>query len=288
MFGYVKPYIPELKVRQHELYKAVYCTLCSRQKKLTGFFTAFSLSYDFVFLALVRSEILREKFTLTDGRCDYNPLKKKKKIAPTRSIDYTAAVASVLTYYKIKDDINDTKGIGKLKYLPLLPIFSLARKRALKLGVPDKEVEVLLLKLSEIEKSKISSPDSASEIFGELLSLIAVYGVEDDLAVFALEGIFKNLGKWIYIMDAVDDLEKDLKKNRYNPFLADGKEDDVNFEAIKNTLQMLLSCIDTYVFKIKFSSDDISDIIKNIIFRGTAHIEEEVFARSLADNKTLN
>ena len=277
MFGYVKPFVPDLKVRQNELYKAVYCGLCKRQRKLTGFFSAFSLSYDFVFLALVRSAVTGEDFTLTDSRCAYNPLRKKKIIGACRSIDYTACVASALTYYKIKDDIRDSKGFGKLKSVFLLPIFAKARKRALALDIPDKEIRALLDKLSEIEKQNIPSPDIPSEIFGEILGLIASHGIDDELQSFALKQIFASVGRWIYIVDAVDDLCDDIKKESYNPLRFESKP---NFTLIKNTLQMTLTPADSCINKISFKDDDISQIIKNIVLLGTFDVEEKVINKS--------
>lgn len=284
MFGYVKPYVPDLKVRQNELYKAVYCGLCKRQKKLTGFLSAFSLSYDFVFLALVRSAVTGEDFSLTDGRCAYNPLRKRKIIASCNSVDYTACVASVLTYYKIKDDISDSKGLKKIKALFLLPIFSHARKKALALDVPDTQIRDLLAELSAVEKQNLTSPDVPAEIFGNILSLIASHGVDDCLQKFALEKILGSVGRWIYIVDAVDDLYDDIKKHNYNPLK---EENGPDFTLIKNTLQMTLTPADLCINKIKFKDDDISQIIKNIVLLGTFHVEEKVINKTKEEFQNL-
>ena len=283
MFGYVKPYVPDLKVRQNELYKAVYCTLCRRQKKLTGYFSAFSLSYDFVFLALVRSAITKEELSVENGRCAYFPFKKKKVISGSYSLDYTACVAGVLTYYKIKDDIADSRGLCKLKYLPLLPVFSHSRKKALKHGVPDTQIRDYLLRLSELERQKLPSPDLAAEIFGELLGCVASYGVED-LEQYALEEIFNCIGRWIYIIDAVDDLAEDMNKGQFNPFI-DGN--DINFEIIKATLQMTLTRADECITKIKFRDPDVAQIIENILLLGTSEIENKVIKKAISDNMKM-
>ena len=284
MFGYVKPFVPELKVRQNELYRAVYCGLCTRQKKLTGFFSAFSLSYDFVFLALLRSALAGDALIACDGRCAYNPLKKKKVVGANPSMDYTAAATSVLTYYKILDDVQDSKGIKKIKALLLLPFFAPARKKALKIGVPEEEVKELLQRLSEIEKKKIPSPDLAAEIFGELLGVIAAYGVEDELSAFALREIFDAIGRWIYIVDAVDDLGSDIKKGSYNPF---SQSIPPNFDIIKNTLQMTLTHADELILKIKFEDDDVSQIIKNTVLLGTSSVEDRVLSKAKHELETM-
>ena len=284
MFGYVKPFVPELKVRQNDLYRALYCGLCHRMKKLTGYFSAFSLSYDFVFLALVRSAVTGENISATEGRCAYNPLRKKKIAAPSRSLDYTCAVGAVLGYYKVLDDIEDTKGIGKLKYLSILPVFSSARKKALRFGVPDKEVKELLARLSDLERRGIHSPHEAADIFGELLGVIASYGVEDDIASFALREIFESVGRWIYLIDGVDDLCSDLKKGRYNPFSGDVPP---NFEAIKNTLQMTLTSADRIIIRMNVNNPDVYELIKNIVLLGSDEVENKVLEKAKKDFQAM-
>ncbi len=268
MFGYIKPYIPELKVKQHILYKAYYCGLCKRQKKLTGFLSPFTLSYDFVMLALVRSALLGEIPEIKTGVCSYNPLRKKQYVAKSPALDYTARVAAVLNYYKVKDDIADSKGLKKLKYICLLPFVSHSRKKAMKADLPESEIIQSLKRLSEIEKSGLLSPDVPSEEFGNLLSSIASHGIGDPLAEFACRKIFFSLGKWIYLVDSLDDLPKDIKSNSYNPFASS----ELDSKELEDLLQLTLRDGDKYIQKLADYDRDIIDIIKNIYLLGTEKI----------------
>lgn len=274
MFGYVKPLIPELKVKQHELYRAVYCSLCKRQKKLTGTISSFTLSYDFVFLALMRSAVTNDSFELVDGHCAYNPLKKKKLIDACPSIDYTACAATLLTYYKLKDNVNDCRGLKKFKYsLACAFMLPSKNKAGKKFKLPEDEIVRLLNELAKYEKSADSTLDSCADVFGRLLAVTASYGIEDDMQSFVLDKCFYNIGRWIYILDAVDDYPDDLKDGGYNPFTADG----LSIEAVDLTLQAILGQLDNYILKIKFSDGDIADIIKNIVYLGSDTVAKQVF-----------
>lgn len=274
MFGYVKPLIPELKVKQHELYRAIYCSLCKRQKDLTGAISSFTLSYDFVFLVLMRSAITNDTFKLTDSHCTYNPLKKKKCIASCTSIDYTACAATLLTYYKLKDDVNDCRGLKRIKYSIACAFMLPSKNKAIKkYKLPENEIVCLLNELSEYEKSQNSSLDICADVFGRLLGVIAAYGIEDEMQSFVLDKCFYHIGRWIYIIDAVDDYPDDLKDGAYNPFTNDG----FNKSSVDFTLQAILEQLDKYILKIKFSDEDIADIIKNIVYLGSDSVAKQVF-----------
>ena len=132
MFGYVRACRPELKIKEYETYKAVYCSLCKNLGKSYGILSRFTLSYDFTFLALLN-------MSLTDGcdgfhqkRCAFNPLKKCNYCKNDDAIDMPAAAAMIMLYYKILDNIADERGFKRLGYWCLKPIFSSAHKKAAK------------------------------------------------------------------------------------------------------------------------------------------------------------
>lgn len=275
MFGYVKPFIPELKVGQHELYKSVYCTLCHRQKKLTGVLSSFYLSYDFVFLALLRGSVVGDKYSITNSRCAYNPLKKKKCIGASDSIDYTACAAALLTYYKLNDDVNDGHGFEKIKKWVAKCSLKGAKKRALKLySLPEEYVYDKLKELSALEKNGEGTLDGCAHIFGEILSAVSSSCLRDEMQEFVLQKIFYHVGRWIYIIDAIDDYPDDLKKGNFNPLI----KDELNHEMLDNCLQGILSEIDKYLLKIKFEDNAVFEIIKNIVFLGTDAVAKNIFS----------
>ena len=134
MFGYVKAYKPELRVWELETYKAVYCSLCRSLGKTYGVLTRFTLSYDFVFLALLAHSLETGKDDFKNLRCPFNPLKRCKQCAnKTKGLDLSSAAAMIMLYYKAEDNVKDNKGVKKLFYKTLVPFFRSKRKKAEKL-----------------------------------------------------------------------------------------------------------------------------------------------------------
>ena len=115
MFGYVKPCVPELKVRDHELYKATYCGLCRTMGKSTGCVSKLTLNYDFVFLALLRMMLTGEKAEVKMRRCAVHPLKKRPMLEPNEALRFSAKSSVILTRSKLKDNINDSRGLSRIK-----------------------------------------------------------------------------------------------------------------------------------------------------------------------------
>ena len=127
MFGYVKPYVPELKVRQNELYKAVYCGLCKTMGKRVCNESRLTLSYDIVFLALVRFLLTEEKLEFVKGRCAVSPFKKKVILKSNPSLEYSAAVGALLT---LGDENVGVEGVAVKIFLPLVSQCGVQRGKA--------------------------------------------------------------------------------------------------------------------------------------------------------------
>ena len=219
MFGYVRPYTPELKVRENELYNAVYCGLCKSMGKTTGAFSRLTLSYDIVFLALVRSALTGARFEIIQGRCGFHPFKKKNIASDCDTLRYCSAVSAELSYRDLTDKINDSKGIKKLYYRLLLPSFGKKKKRAEKTVKFDGGfIEETLGELYNLQTAGEPSPDRAADVFGRLLEYFFSFGMTEELKQSAAV-IGRNTGRFIYLCDAADDLEKDEKSGSYNPLL---------------------------------------------------------------------
>ena len=219
MFGYIKPFVPELKVRDNELYGAVYCGLCKCMGKTTRFSSRFTLSYDAVFLALVLSSLHGKPFEIYTGKCGLNPFQKKLIASDCDILRYCAAASAQLTYYSVLDRIRDGRGLKKLAAKLALPACRRAKKRAARIYPFDCEkTEKLLEKLHDLEDSRCGSLDMAADCFGELLSYYFVCGAPDTKAESA-RVIGYMTGKYIYAADACDDFEKDKKSGAYNPLI---------------------------------------------------------------------
>lgn len=281
MFGYVRVHKPELKVREYEVYRGAYCGLCRSMGKCTGQCSRMTLSYDFAFLALLRVTLTRDALEFATGRCIAHPFTRRSYLKRNPSLDYCAGAAAILNYHKVKDDISDEKGFRRLSAVALLPFVAYSRRRALKkLGLAslDKSVSDGLTRLSEIEKSKISSVDAPAAAFGDILGNIICFGLEGNEKRIAYS-LGCAVGKWIYAADALEDWREDGEKGRYNPFILLYEKpaptpDDI--ESISISLKNQLFSAESAADLIDFSSEDIKNIIWNILYLGLPHRVESI------------
>ncbi|MBE6685265.1 MAG: hypothetical protein E7592_06410 [Ruminococcaceae bacterium] len=280
MFGYIRTDTPELRVRENEYYKAVYCGMCRAQGKCTGQCSRMTLSYDMVFLALLRLAISGEDPAIKTGRCIAHPFKKRVYLDFCDSLAYCAYASALLVWGKTADDLNDEKGIKKLKARLTKPLAKKMRKKALKQYAKlDEQISNGLKKLADVEKEKLPSVDAPADRFGELLADILSYGVEGDGAKI-LRNIGLHIGKWIYIVDAVDDLDGDLKNERFNPFIClygAHMLDEDKKRAVATSLRLELLAAEPAFDLIEFGENpNIEGIIKNIIYRGMPDVADRV------------
>ena len=218
MFGYIKPAYGELRVRENDLYRSAYCGLCRSMGKCTGCVSCLTLNYDLVFLALVRYALTGEKVQVRRGRCVAHPLKSHQYVANSDALVFTAGVSAVLTLGKIRDDIADEAGIRRMASKIVLPFAKYAAKRA---DVPVLEGMIAdkLRALSVLEREKCDSIDKMAGVFGELLGEAVSFGLDGSAERIARE-IGRYTGRFVYIIDAADDMGEDARRGRYNPFLA--------------------------------------------------------------------
>ena len=292
MFGYIKPDIGDLKVRQLELYRSVYCGICETGGKTVSRLTRFMLSYDFVFLAILRLAITKEKYSFKDGRCIYNPLKKKKFMTENEALRYTSSAFGVLAYYNFRDDINDSKQFGKFIRYIALPFFSKMKKRALKTYPElDDMVKKPLEELSEIEKNIHASPDEAADCFARLTGAVLSYGLTGADARIA-ESCGYHLGRYIYLADACDDFKKDFKSGSFNPLRAvyGTPEEMFNDPSLMNST--LSDSMNAFLLSYGLAEppdSSLNAVIENIAVLGTQKIQEQIFThKNVMNNSVIN
>ena len=115
MFGYIKPHVGDLLVKENSFYKSVYCGLCHELKKKSHILP-FTLSYDFVFLCILRLAVSEDEIKISKKRCLVHPFKKKPYLCSTPSLDYGARASAMLLYRNIEDDVRDSKGLKRAAY----------------------------------------------------------------------------------------------------------------------------------------------------------------------------
>ena len=261
MFGYVKVNKMDLTFREYEHYRGYYCGLCKYLKDNHGEISRLSLNYDITFLILVLSAVYRPKPTVHEEGCIVNPFKKKKKII-NEITEYAASMNVLLTYYKLEDNLKDDKGIkDKLAYNIYKGKLKLAyEKYPKKADVIKNQLDILY----NLEQEKNINIDLVSNTFGNLMSEIFAY--KEDEFEKELRKIGFNVGKYIYLLDAYEDLDKDYEKGRYNPFIEYiDKREELKIRAdklISMSLGMLAQSIDKLNLKVN------TGIIENIVYSG--------------------
>ena len=219
MFGYIKPLEGDLQVKEFELYKAVYCGLCRTERKYTGRLSALALSYDFVFLYLLRAELTGTvtHFETRKRRLFHRNL--HNVALPNDQLIFSAASSALLFYYKLLDDRRDEGFFKRLRATVLLPYAKHALKKAKKhTALPENEVKEAFEALAKAEKDPTAMPEQLAEISAEMLSSLVSFGISDPLIRLAGEKTAKEVGVWLYLADAADDYESDWKRRRFNPF----------------------------------------------------------------------
>lgn len=283
MFGYIRTYTPELKVREHECYRAVYCGLCREMGRCTGCTSRLTLSYDFVFLALLRLCVTGEQPTFSGQRCVVHPLKKRPMMESCDALSHCARCAAILNYHKVMDDLADEQGIKRMRAMLLRPMLSGGRRRAKKnYGELDEQIASRLVELSALERERVESADLPANVFGELVRDFCAWGLEGTQAKIAAE-LGYHTGRWIYLVDALDDRESDAKRGSYNPFMllyGDGAWTDEQKETMRAHLVEELMGVERALDLIDSNSfPEGAAILRNILYLGMPKVAQDILQK---------
>ena len=245
MFGYIKPYNQELKLKEIQRYSACYCALCDQLKQDYGFLSRFILNYDVTFLLICLDYFSSEERVARKIRCPYNLLRVKRTKLSLKSLRYAAFINYWLVAEKLKDDCVDDKSLWKTLLYKIV-----TSNRGYKRGLVAYQAQVgqlsdMLQAVYHQEKSVQSAADfdRTTNAFGDFFVKLFLMGIDAKQGGFSkqAEAVFFQIGKWIYIVDAFDDLQEDTKRNRFNLLfsLEDGKS-ITKEAAFEKTLSMHL------------------------------------------------
>lgn len=279
MFGYVRPCRPELKCKDFDLYRATYCGLCRCLRRRYGLLAPMFLNFDFTFLALVLWSA-EERFTPCAGRCHANPLRKEPMCPDSPALEQAADESMVLTWWKLRDAVADEpfwKGLPARVLSGLLG--SAYRKAAARRPEFAAAVKESLGELNRLEGEQCPSMDRTADTFARLLQAAAPgEGTEGRV----LGQLLYHLGRWIYLIDARDDLAEDRAACRYNPVAARyGPEGDD--PALKRTLDHSLELMGAALQLGDFGCR--KALLENIIYLGLPLVQRAVLEGSWAEIK---
>lgn len=260
MFGYIVANKGALSPQQLERYRGCYCGLCWTLKERHGTICRMTLNYDMTFLVIALTSMYEEPGEHGERSCAVHPT-KKHSYWKNEFTDYAADMTVSLAYFNCLDDWKDDKNLAMLAVSGVLKShFIEASKRFPR---QTEAIEICLGNIAEIEKSGKPDPDAAANYFGELMGELFVYHEDMFAERFRLFG--QALGRFIYMMDACVDYEKDKKHGSYNPllFLEDDSLDD---EEMLTLLKIFLGeC--TAEFERLPLIDDV-DIMRNVLYSG--------------------
>lgn len=267
MFGYVRFDLPHLYIKDYTLYNAAYCGVCKGIKSSSGNLARFGLTYDMAFFSLILHNIKKIDLTITKQRCAEHPLFKKPMALVDGLTDEIGALNTIFLYYKCKDNVEDEHKDGfKLKLFKRSYLRAKKRYPAL-----SETVDKYMALQTAVEKKGATSVDMAADNYSVMVAKLAQYFLADSATNYTYK-LFYNIGKWIYLVDAVDDYDKDLKKGCYNPFSAAYGEKDkktlisAHAEDINYIFSSIFSEIAESRKNIKFYFN--MDLIDNILFHG--------------------
>ena len=217
MFGYIRPVKSELLVKEADFYGAVYCGLCRYSGKHLSHASRFLLNYDFTFLAVLRMSLTEGNVTVEKKRCPYS-MKKKPTVCCDEVFSYTASAFGLFSYYKLEDDLLDEKGFSRFWKRMLRPMFRRIKKKSDRFEGMEDMIRLPIEKLHRLEKEHCSSPDQVADCFGQIMRDIASIDLEGTQKAVAQQCGY-HIGRFIYLIDAYDDYQKDAESGSYNPFL---------------------------------------------------------------------
>lgn len=267
MFGYVKLAKDELKVREYNVYKSYYCGLCKTLKSEYGYLSRFGLNYDSVFLALLLSSVTNDDYDCKNEICIAHPTKKTPIMIKNDSLSYSAAVMMILALLKLEDDIRDEKSIkAAITYCLLIGAKRKVKKRYGELYSVCREQ---INKLSNLENNMCKNIDELSDCFANLLKILfAPDYIEDESVSRILSYMGYMLGRFIYILDAYEDIEKDKKTNSFNPFNL--SNDTLNKDEVYDILSFNLSSMASSYELLNLKIN--KPILDNIIYLGLSGV----------------
>lgn len=214
MFGYVRPPLQILAPEEAERFRSMYCGLCHTLGERYGQAARLILNYDFTYLAILLSA---GEGVCRDGRCAVKGFRKKAYRVSDEAMELAADESVILAYWQTRDGISDHDWFHGLKYRTAALALESAYRRAAAFR-PEYDAVVCrqLERLKKLEQEKCTSIDEAADTFAVLLG-DAAGAVEDPVRRRVLEQLLYHLGRWIYLIDAADDLKEDMESGNYNP-----------------------------------------------------------------------
>jgi hypothetical protein len=293
MYGYLRP----VKVEGQEwgLYRASYCALCKAIHREYGFVYRAGLSYEIAFLLLFITALARKEPVLYHETCVLHPFRKRTIITSVSTAPVCAAINQAFLLGKIEDDLYDKESF---RYLRKRIASHLSKQQKKLFRVFYTSVQSGFSKIRQRETAKEQNIDEVASLFGGLLEeIVSIVCTEEGIQPSPpIKKMSDLLGRWVYCIDAIDDLQKDYTKKRYNPLIFKYKEQFLTADSINSAVE---SVIVQEGVRIRLLSEHIGEYytlfrrqlglysveIDDIIFRSIPAVSVRVLNRSRQKEK---
>ena len=267
MFGYIHPERPHMFVKDEVLYKALYCGMCKSIKQGGGQLARTALTYDMAFMSALVHNLKNADVVVKKRRCALHPFRRRYMALPDETSVLLGCINTALAYYKLLDDREDGDKKGLFAFLYRRGYKKVLKRHPSAARIIASQIE----QQRTVEKKGSAVIDEACEPTAAMLRRLSRY-ILGDMADAHTDGLFYDLGKWIYLADALDDYDKDVKKGRYNvlynAFKAPVKAEAVcsNGEEINFLFNSLFADMREHLAGVKFHFNH--DLTDNIILLG--------------------
>lgn len=277
MFGFIRPVKSELKVKEADRFQQVYCGLCHAIRARYGRFYTMFLSYDMTFYALVIGSGETPKAQTERRRCDAHPVTKRVCAAPDDALALAADASVLLSYHKFRDNLVDEKGAKRLLAAVLCRLGRRSYEKArARLPEADRDIRAALDELHALENENCASMDRAADASARMTAAVVPH--TGDARERVLRQMFYHAGRWLYLLDAAQDVPEDMKTGAYNPLVQRYalKTPDITDikQPLERTLERSLADVCT-AFDLLDAQRD-AEIIRNIIFLGMPTVTRQV------------
>lgn len=274
MFGYVRPVREELKCKDFDLYRATYCGLCRTMRKRCGWMAPMVLNFDFTFLAVLLAPKEGERLT-TCHRCHIPPFLRRCMCTDSSALELAADESVILTWWQLRDKVHDD---GFWSGLPAW-LFGLLLRGAYKKAAArqpefDRAVAVQLDALHRLEQENCPSLDRPADAFAVLLQAAAPK-TGGHCRDRAMEQLLYHLGRWIYLIDARDDLDEDRRKGSYNPILLRYEPQACDDEQLALTMEHSLDRMRSACALLELGRQE--ELVNNVLYLGLPLVQKAVF-----------
>jgi hypothetical protein len=282
MYGYVRPCKPELKIKDYEKYKSVYCGLCHALRDKYGILSRFAVSYDMTLPALL---LIGDSAACCFKRCPISPFRKKRVVCGDPALGKVAALTVILAYHKALDIIADG---GFFKKIPgfFIKLYLSRRFKKASAEFPDFAAltERNLAALSEAERSEPTDRnkilDMCADFFANITAGFSALWDDKKHRRITRE-LFYHIGRAVYLLDAVDDYEKDCSRKNFNPIavkygISDGKLPDNIKKEVSETIEMSLASAAS-AFDL-LDANPYIPVVDNIVYLGMRGVLSEVIS----------